>query len=184
MGKNPIPLPHQTISLFLNRTTDHETKISLAYFVNIVKAASVIQDNYDIFRKAAGFDFHPLDVVLDMPNTASPFWSAIRKDRKNSSLLWGLLFGYGKENVCAYHWKYVDCPESHKEFIESFPHQLSNPAPEGQMLISSQNFQIPPFLSFLDDDDAIAKYEKEREKIRQIYQGKDHLDLTLDKLMR
>lgn len=160
-----------------------DKKVSFVYFVDILKSASIIHDHYDLFRKSVGRDFHPLEAVLEMPNTESFFWRKIRNSEEGA-LLWGILFGYGKINACAYHWKYFDGPESCKERMQSFSYRFSNPPPRGQVQISAKKFNTPSFVSFIDEDEMIETYNKEREKIRDIYQDKNRLDLTLEKLLR
>lgn len=59
---------------------------------------------------------------------------------------------------------------------------FSNPPPKGQVRISKDNFIIPSFVSFSDEDETISRYKEEREKIMKIYQTGDRLQLTLQKL--
>jgi len=160
---------------------DEDGKASFAYFVDVLRTATLIQDNYELFKKSAEFDFHPLEVVIDMQNPNSVFWNKIRNS-KDSPLLWGLLFGYGKLNSCAFFWKHFECPQSCQEAVDSYPFRFSNPSPRGQVRISLTNFTIPQFVSFSDDDETIIQYEKEREKIKKAYQGKDLVKITLQKL--
>lgn len=160
---------------------DEDGKASFVYFVDILKTAIVLQDNYELFKKVIGFDFHPFEMVLDMQKKDSIFWDKIRNS-KDSPMLWGLLFGYGKLNSCAFYWKHFDCPQSCKAFMESYPFQFSNPLPRGQVRLSATNFIIPPFASFSDDDAVITQYQKERERIKKTYQGKDLVQITLQRL--
>lgn len=44
------------------------------------------------------------------------------------------------------------------------------------------NFTIPVFNSFTENDPFVAKYEAERENIRQLYKGKDFVTWTLELL--
>lgn len=160
---------------------DEDGKASFVYFVDTLKTAMLIQDNYDLFKKTIGSDFHPFEVVLDMENQDSIFWNKIR-DSKDSPLLWGLLFGYGKLNSYVFFWKHFDCPESCEEWLESYPFQFSNPPPRGQVHLSLINFNLPPFASFSDDDERVIQYEKEREQIKKTYKRKDLVQITLEKL--
>lgn len=174
--------PIKKYLLFRSHFSD-DKKVSFVYFVDILKSASIIQDNYNLFRKSVGMDFHPLEAVLEMPNAESSFWKKVRSS-EDSALLWGILFGYGKVNACAYHWKYFDTPESCKEFLQSFSSHSSNPPPSGQVQITAKKFNTPSFVSFIDQDEMIQTYNNEREKIRAIYQDKNRLNLTLEKLLR
>lgn len=172
--------PMKRYLLFKSHTSEDENA-SFVYFVDVLKTAALMQDHYDLFRKAVGFDFHPLEVVLEMPNPHSRFWKKMAR-AKDRSLLWGLLFGYGKINSYTFHWKYFDCPESCSSYAEALPNKFSNPSPKGRVHISAENFTIPPFVSFEKDDEMIQRYQKERDEIKAVYKGKDFLDLTLRKL--
>ncbi len=156
-------------------------RYSYVYFVNILRTAMVIQENYELFSKAVDFDFHPLEVVLEMPNRESRFWKGIN-DSYNSPMLWGILFGFGRQNSHCFYWKYFDCPKICERFFDQFPRRFSNPEPEGMVSITAQNFILPTFVSFSDEDEVIERYKVEREKILQIYRKGDRLDITLQKL--
>ena len=176
--KNRFPIKKY---LLFRSHFDADEKISFVYFVDILKTATVIQSNYALFQKAVGFDFHPFEAVLSMPDNTSVFWQKVRES-KESPLLWGVLFGYGEINASAFHWKYFDCPQSCKKNIEAYSFQFSNPPPKGQTRLSSDNFILPSFASFTNEDQVIKRYEKERKKIKKTYKGKDLLQLTLQKL--
>ena len=162
---------------------DEDGKASFVYFVDILKTAVAIETHYELFQRAVGVDFHPLEVVLEMPNSESNFWKKLRT-AKNADVLWGILFGYGEMNSLAFHWKYFDCPESCKSTMEFYPYKFSNPLPKGQVHLSVNNFNLPSFVSFEDSDEMIHFYEKEREKIKKAYLGNNHLDVTLNRLTR
>lgn len=167
--------------LFFKDEFDEENKVSFVYLIDILRTALVIQDNYELFRKEVDFDFHPLEIVLEMPNRSSEFWKKL-KNSKNAALLWGILFGYGKENATIFNWKYFDYPVMAKSFMESLPSHLSYIQPKGRIKLSISNFEIPSFISFTDDDKMIVRYSLEREKIKKIYQNNDLLEITLKKL--
>jgi hypothetical protein len=172
--------PIKKYLIFRSRFNE-DGKISFVYFVDILKTATLIQSNYELFRRAVEFDFHPFEVVLDMQNRESPFWQKVRSS-KESPLLWGLLFGYGKMNSLAYYWKYFDCPHSCEDRLKSFPSQFSNPSPRGQVRLSEKNFLIPAFISFSEDDEVIRRYQGERERIKNAYKGDDRLQFVLNQL--
>ncbi len=159
-----------------------DRKMSYIYFVDIIKTALLIQDNYDLFRREIGFEFHPLEVVLEMPKQSSEFWKRLRKS-PNSSLLWGLLFGYGKQNSSLFNWKYQNLNCASRDFIDLLSQTSSNPSPEGHVRLSIDAFLLPSFISFTEEDEVLSKYKNEREKIREIYKNKDLLKITLEELM-
>ena len=84
----------------------------------------------------------------------------------------GILFGFGKENSWCYYWKYHDGSEKAKKFANSLKGRASE---ENQQfkIWTIRDFPIPGFASFSEDDEIVKKYQKQREKIMKIYQGKD-----------
>lgn len=147
-------------------------------FVNILKTATVIQDNYEIFRQKVGFDFHPLEVTLDIQNNSSPFWKAVF--HKHSDLM-GLVLGFGKENSTIFHWKYFDHPSACDAFCEGLSSRGTNEH-TGYIAPTIEDLELPSFAYFDTNNEVKEKYEREREKIQKIYKNKDFLQVTLDKL--
>ena len=168
--------------LFFKSNLHKDPRATFIYFVNILNTAFVIEDHYALFRKTVGFDFNPLEVVLEITNKDSKFW----KKAINSALLSGILFGYGKKNALTFHWKHFDHPSNCANFLDSYKHRESNPLPSSQRkeFYSIQNFPIPSFISFDDNDEVVEKYKKERAYIQEVYKDKDFLDVTLEKLTR
>jgi hypothetical protein len=58
--------------LFRSHFSEDE-KVSFVYLVNILATSLIIQKNFELFRNAVGFPFHPLEVVLEMSDPASRF---------------------------------------------------------------------------------------------------------------
>lgn len=144
-------------------------------FVDILKTALIIQENYGLFQKAVKFDFHPLEVALEIDKSDSKFW----KNIEGHSNLFGLLFGYGKTNSTIFHWKH---PKACEEFCQKIPSSSSREQIKGKVKFSIDHFDIPSFISFGEYDEVVEKYKEERSRIKQMYQGHDFLDLTLKKL--
>lgn len=70
-----------------------------------------------------GFDFDPLETVLELENENSKFWNAIKGCQH--SYLWGLLYGFGEDNSWGYFWKgrnRINMQKHEKEI--SFSHAL------------------------------------------------------------
>lgn len=145
-------------------------------FVDILKTALIIQENYGLFQKAVGYDFHPLEVALEIDKSDSKFWKSI----EGHSNLFGLLFGYGKTNSTIFHWKHFDHPKACEEFCQKIPSSSSRE--QIKVKFSIDHFDIPSFISFGEYDDVVEKYKEERSRIKQMYQGHDFLDLILKKL--
>ena len=51
---------HLNRYLLFKSHSSEDGEVSFVYFVDILKTAAVIQDHYDLFSRAIGFDFHPL----------------------------------------------------------------------------------------------------------------------------
>jgi hypothetical protein len=147
-------------------------------FVDVLKTAVVIQNNYEAFRKAMGGDFHPLELTLSMNQEDSIFW----KKLESHSHLYGLLFGFGDMNSYLFHWKHFDHPQTCDEFCEKVK-TITNQEPiGGQVKFTIDNFRLPSFISFNEIDPMIDLYKEERLKIRAMYKDKEFLDVTLQKL--
>ena len=150
-----------------------DKKIFRIIFINVLEAALAIQENYSLFRDFVGFDFDPVSVVMELKEEKSAFWEKINS--KESSFLWGVLYGFGKENSLCYSWK------SKHEFLNEVDDFMSD---EFIPIPSLKNFSIPIFASFFENDPVVQKYKKERDSIQKEYQGKIFLDHTLKLLSR
>lgn len=167
------------------------TAIYDIFLVDMVKTALVIQENYELFRQAVGYDFDPLEIVFELENEKSKFWDKIHgKDAWRYSYLWGFLYGFGKENTFTHFWKSrhlraTNCSEKEKLFaasIKKWPSCKNRTAFTDKNAFTLSNFTIPVFNSFTENDPVVAKYEAERENIRQLYKGKDFVAYTLELL--
>lgn len=166
--------PMKRFMLFKQEETDTQT--FFVVFVDILKTAAVIQENYEAFHKVMGFDFHPLELTLQMNQKNSVFWQNL------NSYLYGLLFGFGKTNSLLFHWKHFDHPKSCDEFCKNIKPSFSNEQLRGCIKFTINNFQIPSFMSFNELDPIVNLYKEERVMIQEIYKDKDFLNLTLQKL--
>lgn len=165
--------------------------IHTIFFIDVVKTALVIQENYELFKRAVGFDFDPLEVVFEMEQDKSPFWDTIHgKEAWNYSYLWGLLYGFGKENSFTHFWKsrnirsdkYCEKGKILSPHIKKWPSYKNRPSFSEKGAFSLSNFVIPAFNSFSENDPVVAKYEAEKEKIKELYKGKDFVIQTLELL--
>lgn len=161
------------------------------FFVDVLKTAMVIQENYELFKRVVGYDFDPLEIVFELENEHSDFWNTIRgKEAWKYSYLWGLLYGFGKENTFSHFWKNrhsrdTYCNEKEKTLAASLKTWSScknRPSPTDSGAFTISNFTIPAFKSFAQNDPVVAKYEMERGKIQQFYKGKDFVTFTLELL--
>lgn len=158
----------------------NEPHVKILYFVDILKTALVLQEHYLEFREYVGFDFDPMEVVLEMKDPSPLFWEKIQ----TNSLLWGLLFGYGKENAYAFHWKYSAHSDRVEDFFGRLKGDFSCESLNGSAKRRLSNLEIPSFISFQTSDPMVKKYSDEKSEIQGIYRGKDFLDTTLDQLVK
>jgi hypothetical protein len=153
---------------------------------NVQQTALVMAENYDIFNKASGIDFHPLEMVFELQNASSIFWKNVFAIPNH--LAKGLLFGFGLKNSIFGDWriKYWSQKENSEldkriaEYLKSVPQLLSTvPVELGKGSLA--NFTIPMF-GAVPGDETAEKYAKEKKKIEKIYRGRDLVEVTLQKL--
>ncbi len=166
--------PMKRFMLFKQEGQDPHTFFIV--FVDILKTAVIIQNNYEAFQKALGFDFHPMELTLQINQKGSVFWKNL------NSYLYGLLFGFGKTNSQIFHWRYFDHPKSCDELCNNIKTHFSNEQLRGHIKFTIDNLQLPSFVSYNEIDPVVNIYKKERVAIKAIYKDKNFLDLTLQKL--
>lgn len=160
-------------------------KIIDVMFVNIFQTAFILQNHYDLFKRAVGFDFDPLQIVFELENEDSEFWKRIQGSQH--SYLWGLLHGFGEKNTWGYFWKgrHIIGADTHEKEIgfanvlEKWSTYQMFPSGEEKNAFSISNFPVPAFASFSETDPVVIQYEKEREIIKNLYKGKDFVQFTL-----
>jgi len=170
------------------RSTPHCIKIYDIFFVDVYKTAYIIQENYELFKKAVDYDFDPIKVVLDIQNPESIFWNKIQGYKY--SYLWGLLYGYGKENSFYHYWQTRSLWDNsmgaaEKKVSQSIEKHSSNkkiPNLSNKNSNSIKDFCIPFFCSYKNPDPIIEKYTLENKQIKKLYRGKDFVSYTLELL--
>ena len=158
-------------------------KIFNVIFVNILQTALILQENYELFKQAVGFDFDPLSIIFELENEHSDFWN--RLEGPEHCILWGLLYGFGKENSYGYQWKWKNIKKEEasakeKSFTKIIHQHSSNKNRISRHSIT--DFLIPTFTSFSDNDSIVVKYQEERKYIQYLYKRKDFVDFTLELL--
>jgi len=160
------------------------------FFVNIIETAKILQKHYILFSKYVGFDFDPLEIVFDISNTESNFWNKIfnvkNHDQEKICLI-GILFGYGLENSYSYSLIFHKNNEGKiGEFVSNFLNRVIKlEAPENLTkirFVSTSNFPIPGFKSFINPDPKVEQYQKEKESIKHLYKDQDIEATTMKKL--
>lgn len=161
--------------VFYKRNDLNDPKFAHVYFVDPLKVAQAISENYNIFKDIAGFDFDPLHEAFQIEK-GSAFWNKVERN----PVICGILFGFGVKNSLKFYWKHWGQPEDSEEFTDCVDPYRSDGLKDGKS--SLENLTLPAFTSFFKEDEVIEKYKTEREAIRNDYQGKDFLDYTLQKL--
>lgn len=170
--------PHHRY-LFFKKTDHRDPKFAVLYFIDILKAALLIQEYYPLFKQELGEDFHPLEAVRQFEK-GSELWDKIN----DNALLFGLLAGFGLENSSTFKWKYSNNYEHQNEpFYAGLQSTFSDTSFKRNGSLS--DLSLPIFASFSEGKDPVVeKYRQERREIHKIYNGRDFLDLTLKKLTR
>lgn len=164
-------LPELGISkfLFVKKEIEGMPNVYNAFFVNIPATIDVLHRYYDVFVEEVGFHFDPEKIVYEIQDKDSEFWN--RAFLLHSHITKGLLHGFEYENAT----KFADLNPTQMDG------QLSNillPYEE----INLYNFNLPFFRYFRKDDPVLAKYKREREKIRKYFKEKSLFDGTIELL--
>ena len=166
---------HISRFLFYKKNDTGDPKFASVYFVDPIKIAYTILENYPLFRNVVGFDFNPLQEALEIEK-GSAFWERVNG---NATLI-GLLYGFGLKNSSLFYWKYWGQCEDCNSCFSCLTSYASDSLKDGTSTI--KNLTLPAFASFFKDDDVIEKYKKERAVIQSEYRDKDFLGLTLQHL--
>lgn len=151
------------------------------FFINIQNTSTILSENYEIFKQAAGIDFDPLQVVFEAEDPNSVFWKNVMAI--DNHLAKGLLFGYGLENSLFGNWELskdnIKLPNATAESLHSSQSHVSTDLiPKGRF-----SFDIPRFAAVVGDPTP-EKYAKERTYITQQYYQKNMLEVTLSQLFQ
>jgi hypothetical protein len=154
--------------LFLKRPTIYENVFGLCT-LNVAEAAWTMQAHYDLFVRELGAPFEPLAMTLEFSNPQSTFWEKIFTNH----LLQGILFGFGEKN------SYFFNLEIQGKLDHPFPSQLIGIASDSSELPLPyfRSYSVPP-----NRDPTIAKYEKERNEIKDFLSGKDFVEEVIHRI--
>lgn len=152
-----------------------DPKFAHIYFVDTLKVAHTMAENYTAFRDVVGFDFDPFHEASQIEK-GSAFWDKA----KANPVISGILFGFGLKNSLKFYCEHWGQSEDSQRFTDCATPYVSDSLTDGKSTL--ENLTLPTFMSFFKEDEVIEKYKKEREAIRAEYQGKDFLDYTLQRL--
>lgn len=159
-----------------------DDKVEVLLFVNIEETLRTLLKYYDDFRRVLGRDFDPFKIVFEVENKDSEFWKTVMQHHA----LQGILLGFGRDNAWFFEWKLRHKDEKDKmgNFLASLPEKFIEEADIENY--NSQNFLLPIFTIYGLHPDTllIEKYEKEKERIKSLYKGRNEVDVALDWLSR
>ncbi len=128
--------------------------------LDLRQVQAVLKGHEPFFREVLG----GFPDIAEIERWDSPFWQNIRSNHKAL----GLLFGYGWENVCYFESPFRDLSQEHDEPDAERP--------------SADAFGIPEFATPMGSP-RVLEFQAERERIREMYRGKDMLETTLQRLI-
>lgn len=145
-------------------------------FINIQQTAHVLEENYEIFKQAAGMDFDPLEVVLEAKDLNSEFWEKVMA--MENHLAKGLLFGFGNTNSLLGQLTF----KGGRECAE-FPSETQIPLILSTDIVPKGNYSFSiPLFGAVPADGTAEKYGRERDGIESIYRNQDMVEVTLQRL--
>ncbi len=137
-------------------------------FANLAAVALVLDQYYEDFRGVYGQDFEPTEMVYSIDSADSEFWKACFSDHYLS----GLLYGFGQSNSKLFAWEW-EKKKPGKARVGSYngPIEVNNP--------DVTQLSPPSFIVYSPLDEKVLFYRNMREKIIELYEGKDFKELTL-----
>jgi len=143
-------------------------------FLNVAKTDEILDRYYDEFRKIAGRDFVPMEVIGQLRQGRTDFWEKLLLDHKAK----GILFGYGYQNAARF--------SENEKTLAASPSENNDPRQPADCYLNGKPFRIPIFakIDLSESENLIARYKQERERIKGIYEGKDFLKTTEKELSR
>lgn len=139
-------------------------------FMNEEKVIETLLKYYEDFREILGKDFNAEQEVTAFRNRNTLFWQSILLNHKAK----GILFGYGYANSSLFG----------QECTDVDPSENNDPRLKAECTLNHKPFRLPIFAKFDEKEShqLIEKYKKERENIKILYQGRDFLTVTLNRL--
>jgi len=161
--KMPIPSAFLLREIILNGDR-------MLVFMNLSATADVLRKYYVDFQQIVEYDFDPHQVILDLQKGREEFWVKILLNHKAK----GILFGYGYKNASLFGQK-----RNH-----SNPSENNDPRLIPECTVNQTAFRIPIFAAIdpHESQELILQYKNEREQIKKLYEGRDFLKVTLDRL--
>ncbi len=179
--KRRFPVSQYLFGRFPNR---YDNSIDNLFFVNIEQMIRTLLANYIDFRRVLGYGFDPFQVVFEVENRDSKFWNDVQKHH----VLLGILLGFGRDNSWFFEWmiQYDNTPGKQGDFFASFSSNFYQEI--GQIYgPTSEAFFLPVFRTYglyPTDKELFEQYKMDRQKINNLYQEQNEVDLALEWLTR
>lgn len=136
------------------------------FLINKSQVKETLSKYYELFAKQADKSFDIEKVVSEVEDTGSLFWTHIFKPH----IGYGLLFGYGLENVEQFDRAKQIALNGKPKFSNDFS-VIARMHMEKKLTLA--DLPLPTFRIFSDNDAQVAKYKKEREEIQSKYHASD-----------
>ena len=162
------------------------------FLMDIQKTALILAENYEIFKACTDENFHPLEVIFELENPDSSFWNKVFS--LDNHIAKGLLFGFGKRNSVI--WSGNLKAQSHASQVSKYtkpclllpstkPIQIPSGLARNHMKFGKNIEELTiPFFWCIEEDEIKKQYEQEKQRIQQIYRGKDVVEITLQRIVK
>lgn len=185
----------ETIALQWPDQRIDERIVHLFTIADVKKTALVLARNYTLFKSLTGVDFHPMEIVYELENPDSEFWSKIlfsSLEQTPDPILrhqaMGLLYGFSEENALLFSWR-EEAKQKGGKMAELFARSESLEFEDTRLYFAPlirewvEMLPLPGYVSF-DEGQRLSQYESEKKKIQKICQGKDFLSVILKELSK
>ncbi|MDN3506907.1 MAG: hypothetical protein P0S96_06730 [Simkaniaceae bacterium] len=175
--KENLPKGH---FLFAKHTSEVD-KLFFVSILNVQEAAWTLQRHYPIFKEILGFEFDPLQVVLEYENPNSVFWDRVF----SSHLLQGILYGFGERNAYFFDRQRNLEDEMDVESLTTHPLFASRGIRRDRKGGSVEDIPLPAFRSYSNnskEDPIYLKFNEEREFVQKKLKGQNLVDAILSQM--
>lgn len=155
---------------FVALKTFSSTQKRIGLFLNVPNTLFVLKQYYPEFVQAAGAPFDPAQVIDEISNEDSPFWSRVFQ---SDSYVIGLLLGYGRRNSFVFDWE-----SKNHLFLPRYSDVEKNIKALRMDNIDVANLPLPGFCVFSLGDEMMENYKLQREQIIKEFRGKNFEEIV------
>jgi hypothetical protein len=176
--------PSKRFLLFQRKAPSFSLESRAVFIVNIASTAFTLNKYYEHFQRAVGDDFDPFEITFQIQNDDSKFWNIVLSRHD----LLGILLGYGEQNS----WLYAQCRKyedqrqldgTKKEMRDFFDSFLKQTPGSNSLAEFDVQLPLPAFGCYSENEsrELVAKYERQRKKIKESLKGEDVLTFILER---